>query len=191
MIAQMSGATYDTSTGKIIIQLATSLQNGYTNTVDLYQSPQTLSMPLPKQLVDLDVQAATQMMAIGFNNIIKDTNYTIQAGEFTSYSTNWYNSTRNNGVEIQEANTAHIEHIPMGESTNHVIYDILQYIIELAAYIMTHTHDAGTYNIAAVPVVGVSDVPVQPIPPLTNINKDVPYINANKNLAKTGYAPYS
>ena len=185
MLANISNAAYNPTTGTIQITLPNSTINGYLNQVQQYQSPNTLSVPIPGMLVDLDVQAPTQMQVTGYNNSIIDTNYTIAQGEFTSYSRSWYGSTRNSGVEIQEAQTPNKENMMMGQSTNSVLLDIMNLLVNIISYLGTHTHSAGSYA-TNVPVTGISGTPTQTVPDDGTVVQDQSYIQANKNLAITG-----
>ncbi len=192
MLANITSASYNATTGQINVLMPNTTINGYHNTVLQYQTANTLSVPIAGMLVDLDVQAPTQMQITGYNNAIVDTNYTITSGEFTSYSTNWYASTRISGVEIQQAHTANKENMMMGQSSNQVISDILALLINICGYLTTHTHKAGLYVAPSGggPVTGTSGTPVQTTPDDSDVVSDKTYIDGNKNLAITGtYTP--
>jgi hypothetical protein len=196
MLANITSAAYDPITGRVIVNIPNSTMNGYQNQVEQYQSPNTLSVPVAGMLVDLDVQAATQMQITGYNNSIIDTFYTIAAGEFTSYSPNWYHSTRIAGGEIQQANSANIENWMMGQSTNAVLLDIMalevaiiNYLAGLVTYLETHVHSGvqGGSGNTAVPTTNPATVPSD-----STVVSDQTYIGGNENLALTGiYTPHS
>lgn len=184
MIANIVSAEYDNATGAVNVVMNNTTVNGYSNTVLSYQTANTLSVPLEGNLVNLDIQAPTQLQMVGVNSRITDIEYTIAPGEFTSYSTGWYLSTRNAGIEAQEANTPNKENLMAGQSTNAVLNDMLNIIIEIITYLGTHTHSAvqtGT---------DVSGTVVVPPPVDTEIIADQTYISANHNLLITGtYEP--
>ena len=170
--------------GKVQVILKNSLMNGYSNTVNLYQTPNTISVPLARNLINIDSQGPSQVQMTGYNSVINDENYTIAPGEFTGYSQNWYVSARNGGVEVQQVNTTNKENLPAGQSTNSVLSDMLGIIIEIITYLGTHTHSGVTTG------GGNSGPVVTPPPSDTDIVDDKTYIDANKNLFITGtYEP--
>jgi hypothetical protein len=182
----MTSASYNSSTGQVEVIIPNSTINGYSNTVFQFQTANTISVPNAGGLVDLDVQAPSQMQITGYQSTLIDDNYTISSGEFTSYSDSWYVSTRNAGVEIQQAQTANIENMMMGQSTNAVMLDILTYLIALYTWATTHTH-SGVQTGG-----GISGVTVQVVPDDSDIVTDQTYIEGNENLAITGtYEPKS
>ncbi len=184
MLANIFSASYDSTTGQVKVVLPNTSINGYKNTVNQYQTANTISVPIAGGLVSLDVQSPAQMQITGYQSTLIDENYTINEGEFTSYSTGWYASTRNSGVEIQEAQTANIENMMMGQSTNAVMLDILTYLIALYTWATTHTH-SGVQTGS-----GISGITVQNVPNDSDITTDQTYITANHNLAITGtYEP--
>lgn len=183
MIASLQSAEYDPTTGKIKILINNSTINGYQNTISNYTCPNVMSVPVSTNPINIDVQSATQMVMTGQNNRIIDSNYTIAPGEFTAYSQNWYTSTRNGGVEVQQANTANKENLMAGQSTNSVLSDIMDLLSAIVTYLGTHTHTGGTISGNTGPV-------VTPPPSDTDILDDITYIDANKNLFITGtYEP--
>lgn len=186
MLANMSSSFYNSDTGNIVVEMPNTTINGYSNSVGQYQTANTLSVPLPGNLVSLNVQCPTQMQVIGYQNSIIDNNYSIVPGEFTSYSTSWYASTRNSGIEIQEANTAHKENQVMGQSTNAVLLDIMNLLVEVVTYLGTHVHTGvmtGGSNTGT--VFGSPTIPDD-----SEVISDQTYIGDNKNLAITGvYTP--
>lgn len=181
MLARGQQAQYDPTTGEIIIQLATSIVNGYQNTVTQYTTSGILSIPdLGSQIPNLDMQAQTQVQITGYSNSIIDSNYSLTVGEVTVYSPNWYSSVRIAGIEIQEAQTSNIENMMMGQSTNSVLIDILQMIIDITTYLNSHTH-TGVQTGG-----GTSGIPSTTAPDDNNISSDLSYIQDNANLAITG-----
>lgn len=187
MLATISNATYDASTGTIVVTLDNSIANGFQNQVDQYQTANTLSVPIPGNVTNLDIQSSAQMQVSGYKNRITDTNYSIAPGEFTSYSPNWYSSTRVAGIEAQQVNTANKENFMMGQSTNGVLTDIMTLLIGMLTWMETHTH---LYSPG-------SNTPVQTNPPTqtppndSDVTSDQSYIADNKNLAITGtYMPH-
>lgn len=203
MLAKAKSANYSTETGQVTVILDTSTMNGYPNTVDVFFPPQTISMPADNQLVDLDVQSLTQMQINGFSNKIIDANYTLNKGEHTTYSDNWYLSVRNGQVEIQQAQSANKEAMMMGVSTNALLIDIQQKLEEIVTYLSTvqsflstHTHSAGglTSTNPGDLVTGISGSSTSPppaSPTISPIDTDLTYTMANKNLVITGtYTPH-
>lgn len=161
---------------------------GYPNSLYQYQTAQTLSMPTLGTPVNIDIQNDAQVMVTGYRTSIIDYNYAAPNGEFTSYSSNWYASTRVSGVEIQQAQTANIENTVMGQSTNSVLVDIMSLIVEIINYLGTHTHTYSPGEGTPTP----TTVPIQPLPNDSQVVNDQSYIQDNKNLAITGvYEPYS
>ena len=189
MLASMQTATYDSEKGIVKVVINNSSINGYKNTVRLYQTPNTISVPVEGNLINLDVQADSQLQMTGYNSRITDANFTIASGEFTAYSTNWYLSTRNLGVEVQQVNTANKENLIAGQSTNSVLNDMLGIIIQIVAYMTAfsvHVHPGGTLPSGSTGVVATQP----PVPSDTDIVVDQTYIAANKNLFITGtYEP--
>ena len=184
MLANMESASYDATTGQVNIIMKNTTINGYQNTVNQYQDANTLSVPLPGNIVNLDMQAKTQMQVTGYQSTIIDENYTILPGEFTSYSPNWYVSTRVAGVEVQEANTANKENLMAGQSTNGVLSDIMQLLVDIVNYLETHTHSGVTTGS------GSSGTPVEIPPDGSSVVSDQSYIGADHNLFITGtYEP--
>lgn len=199
MLARMQSAKYNSDTGEIEIQLATSTTTGYQNTVAQYTTPGIIAFPSTNQVPNIDPQAQTQVQVTGYSNSIVDANYTIAAGEITNYSTNWYSSVRNSGVEIQQAQTANKENAIMGQSTNSVLADIINLQLNIIVYLQTiedlfntHTHSGvSSGSDMTGPVTGTAIPPTFPAPPSdTDVSNDLTYIEGNKNLAITGiYEP--
>lgn len=157
---------------------------GYKNNVLIYQDANTFSVPAAGTLVNLENENPAYNAATGFSNRITDTNYSIQAGEWTAFSPNWYQSVRVAGVEIQEANTTNTENMVMGQSTNSVLSDMLELLIDIINYLDTHTHTGVTTG------GGTSGIPTSPAPNDSQVVSDKTYIDADKNLAITGtYEP--
>jgi hypothetical protein len=197
MLVRTKSFVYDANTGYMTAVLDTSLMNGYPNTVDVYSTPQIMAFPendVNLAILDNQSQAQTQLLAI--YNKIKDTHYIIEKGEITLFSTNWYNSVRKSGVELQPVNNANKENAMMGQSTNKVLADILDYcnkiynsLLQMDSVFASHTHSgvqSGNDNS------GTPSAPFPPPPLPTKIISDTTYIEANHNLAITGvYSPYA
>lgn len=184
MIGQMSSARYDPLSGRIKVKLISSTANGYGNTVDQYSPYGIMSVPNSDVLINLDRQALTQVVATGYNNTILDVNFSINAGEISLYSNNWYNHTANSGIFMQPRNTAFKENAVMGQSTNKVLKDIMELLINIITYLDTHVHTGVTSGGAN------SGPPLNPAPDNSTVVTDNIYIGANKNLAITGtYEP--
>jgi hypothetical protein len=182
--ANISQATYNADTGQTEAIMPNSTMPGYQNLVNHYQTAQTMSIPNPGLPAHLAVIGPTEMWIAGYLNHITDANYTLQAGEHTAYSANWYQSVRISGVEIQEAQTANIENQVMGQSTNSVLSDIMSLLIQVITYLNVHVHtgvQAGSDVSGIVSVLAPDD---------TQVVSDKTYIDGNKNLAITGtYEP--
>lgn len=190
MLARIQQAEYDPTTGEVVIQLATSTVTGYQNVVTQYTVPNVISVPKINQVPNLDPQALTQVQITGYSNSLIDENYSINNGEFTAFSDNWYSSTKGSGVEIQEAQTTNIENLMMGQSTNSVLSDILQMLINIIDYLNSHTHEAGDLTAPNGSVTGTTGEVVDAAPDDTDITQDLSYIQDNQNLAITGtYQP--
>jgi hypothetical protein len=185
IIGTIVSSNYDPASGQITMLLNNSTINGYQNTVYNYQSAQTLSAPLPGLLTHVSSSAISQMQVTGFATSLIDENYTWNAGEHTAFSQNWYTNTRINGCDIQQAQTANIENMVMGQSTNHVLTDIMALLVAVIDYLNTHVHSGVTTG------GGVSGVVTVPAPDDSTVVSDQTYIGDNKNLAITGsYEPY-
>jgi hypothetical protein len=189
MQGSFQSVSYDTNPisptyGQIIVILNNCDINAQFNQVIQFDTPNVLSMPVTGQLVNIDKEANTQFQVTGYVNSIQDVNYTIGTGEYTAYSSNWYSSVRTAGVEIQEANTANIENVMMGQSTNEVLLDIMQLLIDFITWASIHDH-SGVQTGS-----GVSGPPVTSPPSDSTVVSDQTYINGNENLAITGvYTP--
>lgn len=186
MLAKYDTTIYDTETGTIKVNLSTSNCVGYPNQLGQFNAPNIIARPKTGQLVNIDQQNSAQLMVTGYENSIIDENYSLNPNETTIYSSSWYLNAFNNGIKVQQAQTANAENFMMGQSTNAVLVDILQYIIDLVTWLSTHTHSG---------VQSGSDTSGAPatIPPSdTTISNDNTYIGGNKNLAITGtYEPKS
>lgn len=186
MLASISGASYDATTGRVKATLNNSTVNGYQNTVEIFQSYGVLSVPVVKQLVNIEQQAQTQVMMTGYNNSIVDSNFVLNSGETCIYSPNWYNVVAINGIYMQVPHTASKENAMMGQSTNSVMLDILTYLIALYEWASTHTHQ---YSPGSNPPTQTA-VSTQTVPSDSGISSDQTYISGNHNLAITGtYEP--
>lgn len=183
MLAKMTSASFDTSTGRVSVSLDTSTSVGYPNNCQQFGDYGHIAVPLPGQLVEVTQQALAQVQVTGYNNQVKDTNFSLNPGESASYNANWYTIHSLNGEYIQEAQTAHVENVMMGQSTNAVLKDILDYLVGLESYIGSHVHSGcGGTNDSGGPTTSPPDV--------SAISADVTYIGDNKNLAITGtYTP--
>src|ERR1700761_6053613 len=190
-LTNITSAQYDPDTGTIKVLMPNTSINGYQNTVDLYQTPNTISVPLPEDLAILEVQSPTQMQMNGQQTSVIDPNFTTLPGEFNAIAKNyWYFSTKLSGVQIQQALTSHIENMMMGPSTNLVLVDIMNLLIAIVNYLNSHTHEAGDYVAGSAAVTGNSGTVVTAAPDDNTIISDNNYISANKNLAITGtYQP--
>lgn len=184
MLSSFNSAAYDSVTGNVVVNLDTSTAPGYPNQIIQMDTPNIISVPKSGEMINIEQQDKSQVLAVGYANRIIDSNFSIGANEIALYSANWYGCTYGNGVFVQEANTTHKENYMMGQSTNSVLHDILAYLIAIFNYLGTHTHSgvqSGT---------DTSGVPVTPPPVDTQIIDDQTYIDGNKNLAITGtYEP--
>lgn len=203
-IMQNANYTYNTQTGygTIVVNLITSTNAGYVNQCIQYNDYGHISVPLPKQIINIERQADSQVIVTGYENSVTDQNLSINPGESINFSTNWYHARANAGIYMQPANTANKENSVMGQSTNKVIADILNRLIALETWANNHMHNPGSFQVilpgtlnaggpTPVMVTGVSANPASTSPDGNNINDDLTYINGNKNLAITGvYTPY-
>jgi hypothetical protein len=186
MIAEMSSASFGTN-GRVLVELKTSTINAYTNLVEQYSPYGIMSVPLPTQLVNIEQQSPTQVMMTGFNNAITDSEFSINAGEIATYSQSWYNFTANAGIYMQPVGLSNKENAMMGQSTNGVITDILNLLVEIINYLGTHVHTGVT---SGTDESGIAFA-TPPLPDDSNVIADQTYISDNKNLAITGtYTPH-
>lgn len=184
MIGQMSSAAYDVTTGTIKVKLPTSTVLGYPNNVNQYSPYGIMSVPLPDVLVNQDRQSSAQVQIIGYQCIVKDIYFSINPGEVSVYSSNWYSFTANSGIYMQPRNTINKENAMMGQSTNLVLVDMMNLLIAIINYLDTHVHTGVT------PGGGDSGPPLTPPPDDTDVVNDNTYISGNKNLAITStYVP--
>lgn len=182
-IALQSSSFYDSESGRVKCNLSSSSAAGYPNLVNVYQGANCLSIPINSQLINIEIQSLSQQQATGFDNFIIDENYSLSSGEDTRYSQNWYSSVRTSGVEIQEAQSPNKENLMMGQSTNKVLSDIMELLIEVIQYLNTHIHSGGTIS-------GNTGTPTTSAPDDGSIGTDKTYIDGNHNLAITGiYEP--
>jgi len=186
MLCGVNNPSYDAETGTITVEVPDASIGGFKYELSQYQAAQTLSMPNDDVLANLDKQSSAQMMVTGYCSSIIDDEYTIKSGEFTSYSSNWYVSTRVAGVEIQQAKTANVENMMMGQSTNKVLADMLSLIIDLITWADSHTHSVTTVISPVGPCTGATGTTITPAPSDSTVSKDLTYIKSNKNLAITG-----
>jgi len=183
MLAKMTSASFSSSNRRVSVNLETSTSVGYTNNCQQYSPYGIMSVPLPGQLVLISQQSAAQVVVSGYNNQVNDENFSILPGETTIYAPSWYIRNAIAGCAIQQANSANVEHQMMGESTNSVIADILEYLVGLQGYIASHVHSGcgGDIN---------SGAPTTSPPATGSLSTDQTYIAANQNLAITGtYQP--
>lgn len=184
MIGSMQSAYFDPTTGTIKVILNNSTINGYANTVDQYNPYGIMSIPLPDALVNLDRQSSAQVQSTGYKCTVKDASFTINAGEIGLYSINWYNMTANAGIYMQPRNTVNKENAVMGQSTNLVLVDMMNLLIDIINYLGTHVHTGVTTGS------GDTGTPLTPPPDDSTVISDKTYISGNKNLAITGtYTP--
>ncbi len=179
-----SFAAYDPVTGCIKVTLANSTSIGYGNNMDQYAPAGVMSVPSTMDLVNQDPQSRAQVHVTGYKNVILDENFSINPGEISLYSTNWYNQTANGGIFMQPRNTAFKENAVMGQSTNKVLVDIMDLLIGVITYLDSHVHTGVTTG------GGNSGPPLDPAPDDSDVVADNAYIGGNKNLAITGtYEP--
>jgi hypothetical protein len=195
-IALLNSAYFDEKTGFTIAKLSTSNTLGYPNSVQILNNYGIISIPTKNKLCIISQHGQTDSKVFGILNSINDKNFSIKEGETIVFSEHWYNKTGNDGVYLQVAKSEYkAEAQMMGESTNKVISDLLQYILDLYEYLgilstalNAHVHtgvQTGTGSSATIAV----PFTVPPVP--TNITKDKPYISNNKNLALTkNFQPY-
>jgi hypothetical protein len=201
MQAIMKSATRNTEDGRVKVTLSTSTNAGYANTCEQYNDYGHYSVPLPTGIVNIEQQTLSNVVVTGYNNTITDEHFTLQPGESANYSTGWYQIRANDGVYIQKANTTSKENEMMGNSTNHILRDILNRLIALETWADAHKHNPGTFEVSLpgtlnpggptiVSVTGVSENPTVASPSGDNISADATYIANNKNLAGSTYTPY-
>ena len=189
----MRSAFVDTN-GRVQVYLTTSTNSGYNNQCEQYNDYGHFSVPLPNQIVNIEQQAQTNVVVTGFNNAITNSNFTAKnPGESTNYSTNWYHVRANSGVYVQPATGSYQtskEHTTTGQTTNSVLLDIMNLMVELIAYLATHEHTVAGISTGTDSV--ISEVPTVIFPPSTLMTKDITNVEANANLAITDiYKPYA
>ncbi len=198
MKAIMSSAEYvpyNTTTntgGTTQVTLTTSTNAGYPNNCADYGSYGFISVPLPVQIVNTEIQALSEVIITGYQNTIKDTNFALSPGESAMYGTNWYLINSINGIYIQPVNTTTQEYLPAGNSTNDVLQDILNRLIALESWADNHIHLAGTLIAPSGGgnVTGDTGIPTTTSPSGNNINSDLTYISDGKNLISSNYKQY-
>jgi hypothetical protein len=88
---------------------------------------------------------------------------------------------------MQPVSASDKENAMMGQSTNGVITDILNLLVDIVNYLGSHVHtgvQTGTDNTGPV-------FATPPLPDDSNVVSDQGYISDNKNLAITGtYTPH-
>jgi hypothetical protein len=132
----------------------------------------------------------------GYNNTITDEHFTLQPGESANYSTGWYQIRANDGVYIQKANTTSKENEMMGNSTNHILLDMANLLVNIITYLQTiETAYNNHIHIGVMPSTPdqVSGVPQTPwiAPPVdTDVTNDIPRLTNGQNLAGTNFTPY-
>jgi len=186
--------------GSISVSLYTSTNLGYLNQCSQYQSWGIYSIPTANQIANIEQQADTNVVVTGYNNRITDTNFTATTQGSTSlYSLSWYlcdDAGSGKGIYAQPVNTANQENFMMGQSTNKVLLDIMNLLVEVITYLGTvetifnaHVH-SGVMTGSGTSAVSTTPWGTPPDP--TTVNNDNTYITANKNLAITGtYTPHS
>ena len=178
MLAKMVSGIFDRASGRVQVILATSTQPGYPNSCEQFGPYGWMAVPLPGQMVEISPQSMAQVQATGYNNQVTDPNFSLLPGESSSYNASWYGLHALSGEYLQEAGTTNAENLMMGQSTNAVLTDILNYLVDLESYIGSHVHSGcGGIDNSGAPV----DLPPAP----TDLATDATYIAANKNLAIT------
>lgn len=179
--------------GRIKITLITSNNAGYVNKCEQYAPYGIFSIPKANVRVNIETQSLSNVVVTGYNNQITDTNFTEKTeGTIVNYSDNWYNITTSSGIYYQPTNTSYKENAIAGQTTNKVLIDMMQIIIDVISYLANHTHNAGSYNAPNGPVTGTSGAPVSAPPSDSKIQADKTNITNNKNLIITNtYTPYN
>lgn len=182
MQAKLISAAFDNSIQRVKVNLSTSTSTGLTNTrCEQYQTYGIMSVPVPGQLVEINQDGLANSYVTGYNNQLypKDEYFSIQPGEITLYSLNWYVSSSNDSVNIKPRHSGHVsEPMMMGKSTNSLLTDLINYIISLEQYISNHTHSGcgGNNN---------SGPPTSSPPEVDRLESDKNYISNEGNLAVT------
>jgi len=190
--------------GRVKVNLTTSTSAGYTNLqCEQYNDWGHYSVPINGQIVNVEKQSMTNVIVTGYNNQIIDPNFITTAGSSTNYSASinnnivtyyWYQIRDANGVWIQKGHTNNKENEMMGQTTNHILLDMANLLIQIITYLQnnetifnTHIHTGGT---APNGNTGTSTITFTPPPSDTNVQNDIPRLNNNENLAGNNYSPY-
>lgn len=179
--------------GRVQITLSTSNNAGYNNVCEQYAPYGIFSIPNADVRVNIETQSYANVVVTGYNNTITDVNFSEKtAGTVVTYSNNWYNITTNTGIYYQPRNSGNKENAIAGQTTNKVLIDIMQIIIDIVTYLQSHQHEAGAYQANGTPVTGTSGSPASAPPSTSTITKDKTNVTSNANLIITGsYKPYN
>jgi len=161
--------SYVSDNNQIKVILETSIDAGYPNECTQYAPYGLYSIPLNNAIVNVEQQSLTNVVVTGYNFTIQDNNYNEKSsGTIAMCSPSWYNINSINGCLIQQANTSNKEPQMMGNSTNQVLVDIINFLLTLL-----------TIN------------PQLTKPDLNTLNNDLTNLNHNSNLATSSYKPKS
>lgn len=179
--------------GRVQVTLSTSNNAGYNNVCEQYAPYGIFSIPNADVRVNIETQSYANVVVTGYNNTITDINFIEKnAGIVAIYSNNWYNIIANTGVYYQPRNSGNKENAIAGQTTNKVLIDIMQIIIDIVTYLQSHQHEAGSYQVNGSPATGISGSPVSAPPSISTITKDKTNITSNANLIITNtYKPYN
>ncbi len=199
MKAIMSNAeytTYNATTqigGNVRVNLSTSTNTGYPNNCSQYNPYGFISVPLPVQTVNTEVQALSEVIVTGYENTITDTNFTVSQGESAIYGTNWYFVNSVNGIYMQPVNTTIKEYAMAGNTTNTILSDMINLLVAIITYLGTietifnnHVHtSAAPSNPTTAPLTQFTDPPND-----EKVNTDGTKITNSENLIGNSYKQY-
>lgn len=184
MLGVVQSSKYNTTSGGADITLSVSTSAGQIFTVHQYGDYGDISLPMVGQVCEVVAQSSTntQVDVLGYYNYVKDPNLVVPAmGEKLQTGLSFYLQNYKSGLWIQKALSTARENLMMGQSTNAVLVDIINVLVAMCAYSTNHIHTNG--NGGANTGKATTNVPS------SNLPNDLTYIQANNNLATTGYIP--
>lgn len=210
MLGIMQSSTQDSDDGRVKVSLTTSTNLGYTNLLaEQYNDYGHYSVPLPGQLVNMEQEAWSNVYVTGYNNTIVDANFIATPGSSTNWGAtadedgivtyHWYQTRDSTGVYIQEAHTVNREPEMMGQSTNNILIDMVNLLVEIITYLQSveslynaHTHIVTGITSGSSATTSNATTSLFTSPPDdTKVNNDLPRLNNKNNLALTAkYIPY-